>query len=124
MSVLPRSTRAVLVAMALLGAASPDPLSGQQDALGTERLTAFAKAHVAMNEVRDEFHRQIGEIHEEQGRERARAEFDVKIARTLLEHEFTPQEYDRIFLLLLSDGETRAAFDQILAQLTEAAAGG
>ena len=67
MSVLPRSTRAVLVAMALLGAASPDPLSGQQDALGTERLTAFAKAHVAMNEVRDEFHRQIGEIHEEQG---------------------------------------------------------
>ena len=109
--------------MALLGAASPDPLSGQQDALGTERLTAFAKAHVAMNEVRDEFHRQIGEIHEEQGRERARAELDVKIARTLLEHEFTPQEYDQIFLLL-SDGETRAAFDQILAQLTEAAAVG
>ena len=85
MSVISPPTGAVLAVMALLAVASPAPRSGQQDAPDpeTERLTTFAKAHMAINDARDEFHGQIGRIHDEQGRRRARMELEEKIARTL-----------------------------------------
>ncbi len=123
MSVIPPSTGAVLAVMALLAVASPAPLSGQQDAPDpeTERLTTFAKAHMAINDARDEFHGQIGRIHDEQGRRRARMELEEKIARTLMEHELTQEEYDQLILVISIDGEKRAAFEEILAQLAEAA---
>ncbi len=123
MSVTPPSTGAVLAVMALLAVASPAPLSGQQDAPDpeTERLTAFAKAHMAINGARDEFHGQVGRIHDEQGRQRARMELEEKIARTLMEHELTQEEYDQLILVISIDGDTRAAFEEILAQLVEAA---
>jgi len=81
----------------------------------------FAKAHMAINDARDEFHGQVGRVHDEQGRQRARREFEERIARTLEEHELTQEEYDQFILVISLDGEARAAFEEILAQLAEAA---
>lgn len=110
---------ALLGAIALAAVSTPASLSGQQEPLdlGTERLTAFARAHIAINDARDEFHGQIGRIHEEQGRLRARQQLQETIAEILAEEEMSQEEYDQFILIISLDAETRAAFEEILAEL-------
>ena len=115
-----------LAVMAILASVVPNAVNGQQGlpAPEPEQLMAFARAHVAINDARDAFHAEIGRTHEEQARQRARADFEARVAGILLEHDLTQEEYDRLILLVSLDGEIRAAFEAILAELGEERAAG
>jgi hypothetical protein len=84
-----------------------------------ERLTQFARAHIAINNARDEFHGKVARVHDEQGRERARQEMEVQVGEILSATAMTREEYDEIILIISLDGESRAMFDEILAELAE-----
>jgi hypothetical protein len=58
-------------------------------------------------------------VHEEQGRERARQEMEVQVGEILSATAMTREEYDEIILIISLDGESRAMFDEILAELAE-----
>ncbi len=113
-----RAVGAAVLALALAGAA---PAAGQADErpLDRERMTQYARAHGALNDARDEFHGKVGRVHDEQGRERARVEMEEQIAEALAAHELTQEEYDEITLLISLDGDARALFEEILAELAE-----
>ncbi len=82
-------------------------------------MMQFARAHLAINDARDEFHGKVGRIHEEQGRERARQEMEVQVAEILETAEMTRERYDEITMLISLDGELRALFEQVLEEIAE-----
>jgi uncharacterized lipoprotein YajG len=84
-----------------------------------ERMTRFTRAHLAINEARDEFHGAVARVHDEEGRLRAREEVEAKIEEILEAQEMTREEYDEITLRISLDGELRAMFEEILRELTE-----
>ncbi|SVB24193.1 uncharacterized protein METZ01_LOCUS177047 [marine metagenome] len=77
----------------------------------------FARAHIAMNEARDEFHAEIASTHEEQARERARAAFDEKVALIFSEHELAREDYERIVLIVSLDAMVRELLEEIMVEL-------
>jgi hypothetical protein len=83
------------------------------------RLAQFARAHLQINDARDEFHGQIARVHDEEGRLRAREEVDARIAEILEGQEMTQEEYDDFILLISLDGALRSQFDSIVAALAE-----
>lgn len=87
--------------------------------LDRERLAQFARAHLTVNEARDEFHGVVARVHDEEGRLRAREEVDARIEEILEQNEMTREEYDEFILLISLDGELRTAFEEIVAQLEE-----
>ena len=109
---------AILATAASLCVASPHEASAQ-DVPDLEALTEFARAHMAINDARDEFHGKIGRIHDEDGRLRAREEMKVQVAQILTDHELTQERYDEVTLTISLDGELRAVFEEILVQLAE-----
>jgi len=105
----------VALALVLAGAA---PASAQEEVpLDRARMTQYAKAHMALNDARDEFHGKVGRIHDEQGRERARQEMDTEVAAALEANSMTREQYDAITLLISMDGDARALFDEVMAEL-------
>ena len=119
---LPMHTGPFVALFALLvAAASPMHAQAQEPAapMDEARLAQFARAHIAVNEARDEFHGQVARVHDEEGRRRAREEVDARIAEILEEHEMTQGEYDEFILLISLDGELRTAFDALVVQLQE-----
>lgn len=117
-----RTTSRGLLLLALALAGGTAPLAAQEEQtepLTRERLTEFARAHLAINEVRDEFHGEVARVHDEEGRTRAREQVEEKIASILEEHELTREEFDEITLRISLDGELRAMFDEILVKLAE-----
>jgi vacuolar-type H+-ATPase subunit I/STV1 len=117
-----RTTSRGLLLLALALAGGTAPLAAQEEQaepLTRERLTEFARAHLAINEVRDEFHGEVARVHDEEGRTRAREQVEEKIASILEEHELTREEFDEITLRISLDGELRAMFDEILVELAE-----
>lgn len=110
---------ATLVILALVGAMLPGSGQAQEVELERERMVQFARAHIAINDARDEFHGKVGRIHDEAGRARARVEMDAQVAEILLELEMTREGYDQITLIISLDGDIRAMFDEILVELEE-----
>lgn len=116
-----------LLFLALIAAAGARPGSAHaQDtaqaatqALDRARVTQFARAHLGINEARDEFHGAVARVHDEEGRLRAREEVEAKIAAILEENEMTREEYDEFILLISLDGELRVMFDEVLTELAE-----
>ncbi len=113
------SVRAALVTLVVAAAVVPVAARTQEAPPDRERLTQFAKAHVAINDARDEFDGKVARMHEEQGRERARQEMEVQVGEILSATAMTREEYDEIILIISLDGESRAMFDEILAELAE-----
>jgi len=112
-------TRA-LFAIALALAGSTAPVAAQTDEpITREQLKEFARAHLAINDVRDEFHGEVARVHDEEGRIRAREQVEEKISAVLEEHELTRARFDDITLRISLDGELRAMFDEVLAELAE-----
>lgn len=116
---------AVMAFLAML-ATPPAPAQAQDtvDAptsseIDRERLTQFARAHIDISEARDEFHGEVARVHDEDGRRQAREAVDERIAAILEENEMTREDYDQFILLISLDGELRATFDEIVAQLQE-----
>ena len=113
------SVRAALVTLVVAAAVVPVAAQTQEAPPDRERLTQFARAHIAINNARDEFHGKVARMHEEQGRERARQEMEVQVGEILSATAMTREEYDEIVLIISIDGESRAMFDEILAELAE-----
>lgn len=120
-----RGSSLTLFALLSIAAAVPGSAHAQDTAqagaqkLDRERITQFARAHLAIAEARDQFHGEIARVHDEEGRLRAREEVDAKIAEILGEQEMTREEYDEFILRISLDGELRATFEEILAELQE-----
>lgn len=110
-----------LFALLAVAAALPRAAQAQDTAepVDRERLTQFATAHIAINEARDAFHGEVARVHDEEGRLRAREEVDARIQEILEANEMTQEEYDDFILRISFDGELRAAFEEIVAQLEE-----
>ncbi len=113
------SVRAALVTLVVAAAVVPVAAQTQEAPPDRERLTQFARAHIAINNARDEFHGKVARVHDEQGRERARQEMEVQVGEILSATAMTREEYDEIILIISIDGESRAMFDEILAELAE-----
>ena len=116
----PGARRLVLAALALGATAIPVAAAAQQPPepdLGEAALTRFARAHLAIGQARDDYHGRIGRLHEEQARQQARQELDQRIAEILESEGLTRDAYDRLILIVSTDPETRARFEEILATL-------
>ena len=115
------AARSVLFVLAALLTTAPGTVRGQDapQPPTEERLEQFARAHIAINEARDEFHGEIARVHDEEGRRRAREAVDERIAEILAENEMTQEEYDDFILRISLDGELRAAFEETVARLQE-----
>jgi predicted transcriptional regulator len=85
--------------------------------LDRERMVEFARAHIAINDARDEFHGAVARVHDPEGRVRAREEVEATIEAILEEAEMTQEEYDQITLLISLDGELRTMFEEVMAEL-------
>ena len=109
--------------LAIASVATPRAVSAQDAAqeieITRESVTEFARAHLAINDARDEFHGQVARVHDAEGRARAREEVESKIDTILEEHEMTREVYDQITLMISLDGELRTMFEEIVAELEE-----
>lgn len=115
---------AALVMLLMAMATLPASAQSQETEPDRERLLQFAKAHVAFNTARDEFHGKVGRVHDEDGRQRARVELQRQLAGILVERELTQEEYDEITLAISLDADVRAIFDEILIELASEGSGG
>lgn len=103
-------------ALAFFGAAGS--LAAQTDEpISREQLTEFARAHLEINEIRDEFHGEVARVHDAEGRLRAREQVEEKISTALEEHGMTRERFDDITLRISLDGDLRTMFDEILAEI-------
>jgi hypothetical protein len=115
-----RTTAGGLLLLALTLAAGANPAAAQSDEpITRERLTEFARAHLAINEIRDEFHGEVARVHDAEGRARAREQVEAKISAVLEEYVMTREEFDEITLRISLDGELRVMFDEILVEIAE-----
>ena len=115
-------TKFALLLVALACAGGPAQLRAQaerSEELNRAQMTEYTRAHMAMNTARDEFHGKLARVHDEEGRLRAREEIEASIESILEAHEMTREKYDEITLLISLDGEFRALFDEIIAELEE-----
>ncbi len=108
-----------IVAFALLAGGSTISAQTPEETVTREELTEFARAHMAIADVRDEFHGEVARVHDAEGRLRAREQVEERIATVLEEQEMTRERFDEITLLISLDGELRALFDSILVELAE-----
>ena len=111
---------------ALAGLASAKPIAAQDldIAIDRERMVEFVRVHIAVNEVRDEFHGAVARVHDPEGRIRAREEVETALDAILEEAEMTREEYDQMTLLISLDGDLRTMFEEVMAELEEGGAGG
>ena len=97
------------------------PLSAQGQEIpevSTERMTIFVQAHLAITELRDDFHAEIARTHEPQERDRMRANFQEGSAEILADKQMGQVEYDEITLVISIDEEQRSIFEQLLEELS------
>jgi polyphosphate kinase len=95
--------------------------SAQAAPLDREQLTRYARAHIALDAARDEFHATIARIHDDVGLARARAELDAKVAQIYLDNAITSEQYSEITLLISQNEQVRAIFEGIVRDLRAAA---
>jgi hypothetical protein len=96
----------------------PAQVTAQDAPLDREQLTRFARAHIAMGVARDEFHGSLARIHDDEGLIRARQELDARTAEILVENALTSDQYGVITLVISSNEEVRATFEEISRQLS------
>lgn len=111
----------VLLAAVSAASLSPAPARAQQEApeVSQERLSTFVRAHVAISRARDAFQQEVARIHDTLGREQARAQLEERLAAIMAEHQFTPEQYQQITLVISMNAETRAQFEQLLSEVVE-----
>lgn len=117
-----RALFALTLAVAATGAPLPafaQAAEATTDEVTREQMRHFAEAHVAINEIRDEFHGEVARVHDAEGRQRAREQVEERIAAVLEEHEMTRERFDELTLMISLDGDLRMMFDEILAELAE-----
>lgn len=108
-----RSVALTFVLLASLAASA----SGQEVPLDRARLARYARAYVALDAARAEFHATIARIHDDIGLTRARQDLDARVAEIYAAHAFTTEEYGAITLLISQNERVRAAFEDIVRGL-------
>ena len=115
-----RSLFALLFAVAAGSTSASAQVSEEADQeITREQMEHFARAHVAINEIRDEFHGEVARVHDAEGRQRAREQVEERITSVLEEHELTRERFDELTLMISLDGDLRAMFDEILVEIAE-----
>jgi predicted metal-dependent hydrolase len=117
---------AMVVAAVLAISAVPAPLHAQEPTppqVGIERLTAYAKAHVAITAVREAFAAQLADARNKtpEAQVELRRAVRQRIALVLQEHGMTEAEHRRITYIVSVDADQRSTFERIR---TEIEAGG
>jgi hypothetical protein len=111
--------RGAVTAVALLAGLAADVRSQevQQAPVDREQLTRYARAHLALDAARTEFHATIARIHDDIGLARAREDLDAKVAGIHSENAITSEQYGLITLLISQNEQVRAVFEDISRQL-------
>jgi hypothetical protein len=121
--------KAVVAAIVFAATAVSAPVRAQEPPLpqvGVEQLTPYAKAHIAIMAVRDEFAAQLADERNKTTEAQAELRRAVKerIALVIQEHGMTEAEHRRITYVISVDAEQRAAFERIRAELEAKAKSG
>lgn len=106
---------------AALAAVSVPTAVQAQDAppeVDEELLAQFAKIHLQINTIRDEYHGRMARIHDEEGRVQVREELDRTIAELHEAEGMTAEEYDTLTLVVSLDSELREQFEALLEELS------
>jgi len=120
MANLARTTRrSVVLTFVLLSGLAASALA-QDVPLDRERLTRYARAYVALDAARAEFHATIARIHDDIGLARARQDLDAKVARIYADHRFSTEEYGSITLLISQNEQVKSVFEGIVRDLRAA----
>ncbi|MBL8959013.1 MAG: DUF4168 domain-containing protein [Gemmatimonadetes bacterium] len=102
---------------------APSPADAQASAVVTaqpDSMTAFAKAWVAVAEIRDKAHAEMANPRTKKLEDQARLREQLRkdIAAALKAHGLTQQAFDRLTTLVSSDDNQRKAFEAMVADLT------
>lgn len=102
---------------------APSIADAQESAVVTSQpdsMTAFAKAWVAVTEIRDKAHAEMANPRTKkiEDQDRLRDQLRKDIAAALKAHGFTQQAFDRLTMLVSSDDGQRKAFEAMVADLT------
>lgn len=119
-----RMKRARFLGVALLAAtfavlSAPASVQAQDEPpeITDELMSQFAKVHHEIAIIRDEYHGRLARIHDTEGRAQVREELDEKIAEVHEAEGMTPEEYDRLTLVVSLDAELRETFEALLDEL-------
>lgn len=117
-----------VLAAALLAMVLPAGAAAQErDAPVTdEALARFARAYVEIGKVRDRIHAELAQTRNKtaEDQERLRRSLREEVAKVVVAHEMTQEEYGRITWLVSVDAGRREVLDSLLAQLTSSGGGG
>jgi hypothetical protein len=107
-----------------LGLSTPLSLSAQQQqaapTVDREVLTTFAKAYVAIAQVRDQIQAELAKTGNKtpEARQQLRDKLREQIEHVLHAHQLTDAEFQRRTYVISTDNEQRKIFDELVAQLT------
>jgi hypothetical protein len=113
------------VLLSVAGVAWAPGRAAAQDTLpDRDRWTDLARTHLALDAAREEFQGIIARVHDDEGRRRAREEFDAKVEGIFEEHGVAREEFDAFMRIVSSDADVREEFEALLAELREGGGGG
>lgn len=96
-----------------------DAPSSEAIEVDREMMTRFVRAHLEINDARDEFHGKVARVHDAEGRARAREEVEARITSVLEAQEMTREQYDQVILMISLDGDMRAMFEEVVIELQQ-----
>lgn len=121
-----RHASRLVVGLTALLLALPAALQAQDSipAIGQAELRTYAMAWIEIGALREQINTELGKTHDEQGKAEIRSRLDSGMARILGSHKLSAHEYERITWVISVDDEQRAAFEKLVAELTEKKGGG
>jgi hypothetical protein len=123
---MPRALHVGLLVFGVgLGAlATPAPVAAQEPAtpmaIPADKIEAFARAHVAIDQVRERANAEFADPRNKkvEVQEKLRDKLREDVRQVLKQHNLTEAEYDRFTMAVSADTAQRRAFDALVAQLT------
>ncbi|MBC7893859.1 MAG: DUF4168 domain-containing protein [Cytophagaceae bacterium] len=103
---------------------TPAPVASQAAAsaagIPTDKLEAFARAHIAIDQVRERANAEFADPRNKKAdvQEKLRDKLRDDVRKVLKEQNLTEAEYDRFTMAVSADTAQRRAFDALVAQLT------
>jgi hypothetical protein len=116
--------RFIIPAVLVVSLSVPAHVLARQQAtppsMDREVLTTFAKAYVAIAQVRDQIQAELAKTANKtpQAQQELRDRLREQIGHVLHAHQLTEEEFQRRTYLVSTDDEQRRTFDEIIAQLT------
>jgi hypothetical protein len=87
--------------------------------IGQEQLTTYAKAYLAIGQVRDQVQAELAQSKNKtpEAQQQLREKLRQQIGQILADNKMTEEQYRRITYVISIDPDQRKAFEEILAQL-------